>query len=114
MSFALIGAGRKIRFSHQKKRGHHAEAENRYRFTIKAKALTGNVFGRHHWGDWISLYHQLYTENYIDENRQTTESGSGVYEWTPAGTTNAAYRNGTNRSATIGTFYQAGRTPLRA
>jgi len=114
MSSALFGAGRKIHFSQQEKQGHHAEAENRHRFAIKAKAPTWNVFGRHHWGDWISLYHQLYAENYIDENRQTTESESGIYERTPAGTTNAAYGNGTKRSATVGTFDQARWTPLRA
>ncbi|HEY9301124.1 MAG TPA: hypothetical protein VIQ31_33145 [Phormidium sp.] len=57
---------------------------------------------------------QLYGENYIDENQQTTESGSGIYKRTPAGTTNAAYGNGTKRSATLGTFHQARRNPLRA
>ncbi|WP_333416844.1 hypothetical protein [Microcoleus sp. MOSTC5] len=39
---------------------------------------------------------------------------NGFYKWTPAGTTNAAYGNGTKRSATVGTFHQARRTPLRA
>src|SRR4028118_1696059 len=106
MSFALIGAGRKIRFSQQEKLWHHAEAKRRHPSTINAKASTWNVFGRHHWGNGSGLYHQFYGENYIDENRQTTESGSGIYERTPAGATNAADRNSTSRSATIGTFHQ--------
>ena len=114
MSLALIGAERKIHFSQQEKHGHHAQPENRHRFAIEAKALTGNVFGRHHWGNWISLHNQLYGENYINENRQTTESGSGIYERTAAGATNAADGNGTKRSATVRTFHQARRTTLRA
>lgn len=78
MSFALIGVGRKIHFSQQEKQAHHAEAENRDREAIKVKADTWNVFGRLHWGDRIGLYHQFYGENYINENRQTKESGSGI------------------------------------
>jgi hypothetical protein len=75
MSFALIGARRKIRFSQQKKRGPDAEAEGRHPSTINAKAPTWNLFSKYYWGGGSGLYHRIYGEKYIHENRQTKESG---------------------------------------
>jgi hypothetical protein len=75
MSFALIGARRKIRFSQQEKRGHHAEAERQHPSPINAKAPTWNLFSKYYWGSGSGMRHRVYGEKYINEHRQTKESG---------------------------------------
>jgi hypothetical protein len=62
MSFALIGAARKIHFSQQEKQGYHAQAENDITLRLRRRHLL-EMFLVGITGAIICLYHQLYREN---------------------------------------------------